>query len=234
MSGGVDISSLPHGAVEHWMPSRAMNQYSHRALGAANEFEIVVSTQDAERQEEWRSKMADTQAHFYLAQEKCLQAPEEREVSVRLREAGAYFKYTVERYDTLPGATAFIHDDIEIHNPVWRRWLACLRPKIDTVSLSPLLFPSNPKVKGRAQRAAEASGVSARQTVGVGYGPPTCCLIVVQSRGEIQTLPRAAYLDQLEGLRNGTIDAWDHEVCGPSPDLFGRLCCASLQPPRVR
>ena len=169
--------------------------------------EIVVSVSSAHQSEiEWQTSTGGPPAHFYSANELCGQA-EGKEVWLSLREAGAYLKYSIERYESLPDVAAFVHEDVEVHNPVWRRWLSCLRSGIDTASLSPVLFKQPAIRHTRLGALAKRLGLATRSN----NGASTCCLLVAQGREEIRSLPLHALQSILESLRNGTVDAWDHE-----------------------
>lgn len=153
------------------------------------------------------------------------------------REAGSYMKYIVDNYDRLPDAVAFLHDDVDTHNPVWTRWLHCLRRDVDFVSLAPVVLHLGQQAlasqNGLATVAELPSSPSSPR------GSPTCCLINVQSRETIRALPRRAYQQLFAATsgpipvdgRNVSLSPWCARSLSPHPRAWGRVAWASLRFP---
>jgi len=118
-----------------------------------------------------------------------------------VREAGAFLTHVVARYNTLAPKTAFIHEDIWLHNPVWPHWLACLRPTVTHASLSPIWQPAAPAGAGILGQVLGAN------TSNGGPVPWSCCFLIVEKRATLQITPKADYeaaRSMLEaGNRNG-------------------------------
>ncbi len=55
--------------------------------------------------------------------------------AIPTREAGCFFAHASRRYNELANMTVFVHEDVAAHNPVWPRWLECLRPNASHASL---------------------------------------------------------------------------------------------------
>ena len=92
---------------------------------------------------------------------------------LRTREAGAYLSYVIARYDSLPDAVAFVHADAAEHNPMWTRWLSCLRPHIDFVSLIPVIVGPAAVARMLPARGRDGSPLSrASASVGIRGNPP--------------------------------------------------------------
>ena len=135
--------------------------------------------------------------------------PERYAGHANTREPSSYLKFIVDRYDDLPDAVAFVHEDVATHNPVWTRWLRCLRRSVDFASLSPVVL--------------KHGGGNALETIAglplLRRGNPTCCLINVQSRSTIRALPLKAYKSMYAAAtgsarvdgKDVSLSAWDFE-----------------------
>ena len=142
------------------------------------------------------------------------------------REAGVFTRYIIERYDSLPDAVVFVHADINVHNPVWLRWLYCLRHDVEFASISPVMVDAHPPRKGskspllnvfnKGSEATSVSGASGRPW----YSParpgdrgfPHCCFLVVVSRRAIHRHPRTVYEEVDRALTTGTVNAFHFEL----------------------
>ena len=134
------------------------------------------------------------------------------------REAGVFTRYISDRYDSLPDAVVFVHADIGAHNPVWLRWLYCLRRDVEFASLSPI-------VNTMPRRSSEFLNVmnngSAVTTDGrISHYParpgdrghPHCCFLVVLSRRAILRHPRIVYEEADRALTAGKVNAFNFEL----------------------
>ena len=100
------------------------------------------------------------------------------------REAGVFTRYISDRYDSLPDAVVFVHADIDVHNPVWLRWLYCLRRNVEFASLSPAIIymPSRgPQLLNFMSKGSAVITDSQMQARLGDYGFPNCCFLVVVS-----------------------------------------------------
>ena len=135
--------------------------------------------------------------------------PERYAGHANTREPTSYLKFVVERYDTLPDAVAFVHEDVATHNPVWTRWLCCLRRSVDFASLSPVVLKH-----GGGSALETVAGLPLQRR-----GNPTCCLVNVQSRSTIRALPLNAYKSMYAAAtgsarvdgKDVSLSAWDFE-----------------------
>ena len=108
------------------------------------------------------------------------------------REAGTFLAHVTRRYDSLAGHTAFVHGDVALHNPVWARWLRCLRNNVSFASLSPTVFDGLPHERSASAGALSgALGIDAKMTL---TPPATCCFLVVASREHLQSRARSRYV----------------------------------------
>ena len=128
------------------------------------------------------------------------------------REAGAFLRFVIRRYDTLPDVSVYVHADVFVHNPVWLRWLYCLRPDVDMASLSPLIVISYPANQGNfLDTMRAASGLSTPREP---RGFPICCFLAVFSRQAIRRFPLAAYQQAERLLLSNKMSAFDLELQG--------------------
>ena len=135
------------------------------------------------------------------------------------REAGVFTRYIIDRYDSLPDAVVFVHADIGAHNPVWLRWLYCLRRDVEFASLSPVIVNAMPRT--RSEFLNVMNNGSAVTTDGrITHSParpgdrsfPHCCFLVVLSRRAILRHPRTAYEEADRALAAGKVSAFDFEL----------------------
>ena len=135
------------------------------------------------------------------------------------REAGVFTRYISERYDSLPDAVVFVHADIALHNPVWLRWLYCLRHDVDFASLSPVLVDALPHQS--SQFLNVMNNGSAVTTGGQMHhsparpgdrGFPHCCSLIVVSRRAIHRHPRTVYEEADRALATGKLNAFNFEL----------------------
>ena len=135
------------------------------------------------------------------------------------REAGVFTRYITERYDSLPDAVVFVHADIGVHNPVWLRWLYCLRRDIDFASLSPVMVDIPPP-KGPQLLKVMNNGAAAIKNGQMHHSParpgdrgfPHCCFLVVVSRRAIRRHPRPIYEEADRALTTGKLNAFNFEL----------------------
>ena len=115
------------------------------------------------------------------------------------REAGVFLEHVITRYDSLANLTAFVHWDAWLHNPVWPRWLQCLKLDAQQASLSPLLI--SPPPHAETTPLAQALSIKHHRHL-----PAACCFHMVYSRRALRRLPKAAYEEALSILlaHNGT------------------------------
>ena len=127
------------------------------------------------------------------------------------REAGVFLSHVTRRYTSLSGLTAFIHSDIVLHNPVWPRWLRCLRENVSVASLSPLNLWMVPGLNF-SSALSDALGTPG----GADRTPASCCFLQVQSRAAVREKPLAAYIAALQHVLNATglTPAYDLERIG--------------------
>ena len=124
------------------------------------------------------------------------------------RDAECILKHIVTRYNDLHKYTAFVHDDIFIHNPVWMRWLACLKPSAEYASLSPvnrgkrIVLRKSPGFK----RLLDIFNVTRQSIV-----PASCCGLFVAQRSRIMFHSLSVYKQALQELSNGPVTAFDFE-----------------------
>ena len=118
------------------------------------------------------------------------------------RDAGCYLTHVYRRYNTLADRTLFLHDDMHIHNPVWRRWLGCLRSNASFASFSPI----------RRKRAVAITSHSTVRSILalLGVDPESrtriqasCCMLFMQSQESIRSVARRSYATLLEQLHVG-------------------------------
>ena len=134
------------------------------------------------------------------------------------REAAVFLAHIIRRYSSLAERTAYIHQDMALHNPVWPRWLRCLRPNATFASLSPSIFDLNKQINYSTFLLSKALGMP-------GYGidssvPAACCVLLVQSRELAHTKALANYkwaLDLLLRNENASTTlfgkpAWEFEA----------------------
>ena len=96
--------------------------------------------------------------------------------------------------------TAFVHEDVALHNPLWARWLSCLRPNASHASLSPTLrmdfTPRNLPSRLRVSKFISALGLDANRTATLGdVVPSSCCFLVVVARHVLRSFPLARYVN---------------------------------------
>ena len=125
------------------------------------------------------------------------------------REAGAFLQYAIQRYDSLPDSTVFLHSDVAVHNPVWLRWLYCLRPGVNFVSLSPVIVAAAPPPEGSPFTHLMNNGSAARYGR---RGNPNCCFLTVLSRSAIRKRPLATYQEAYRQLLTGNVNAFQLEL----------------------
>eukprot|EP00996_Jenningsia_fusiforme_P007114 NODE_934_length_1811_cov_83.190692_g821_i0.p1 GENE.NODE_934_length_1811_cov_83.190692_g821_i0~~NODE_934_length_1811_cov_83.190692_g821_i0.p1 ORF type:complete len:400 (-),score=52.69 NODE_934_length_1811_cov_83.190692_g821_i0:610-1761(-) len=120
---------------------------------------------------------------------------------VRHTEEFAYMKFIADHYKFLPNVTVFIHGDVSIHNPMWFRWVDCLRPDVQFASLSPLIVPKEDmkekekyldfdtpllmKIFGQPEATVQQRGT------------PACCFMMAISRQNLQRHDITAYKEAL-------------------------------------
>ena len=135
------------------------------------------------------------------------------------REAGVFTRYISERYDSLPDAVVFLHADIYVHNPVWLRWLYCLRRDVEFANLSPVIVNSLPRSQSEFLNvmnngsAVTTDGRMAHSPARPGdRGRPHCCFLVVLSRTAILRHPRTVYKEADRALTAGKVNAFQFEL----------------------
>ena len=131
------------------------------------------------------------------------------------REAGVFTRYINERYDSLPDVAVFVHADIDVHNPVWLRWLYCLRRNVEFASLSPAIIslPSRgPQLLNVMSKGSAAITDGQMQARLGDYGFPNCCFLVVVSRSAIHRHPRTVYEEAERALATGKLSAYHFEL----------------------
>lgn len=117
-----------------------------------------------------------------------------------------------------------MHHDVGLHNPVWLRWLACVRSSASFVSLSPVIARvkfTSPVVANRTAllraldvdeaRLSNLSG-GAGDEAARRHGSPTCCFTVLLSRAAILRLPLRAYQRARAALRARESSPFDFEL----------------------
>lgn len=136
------------------------------------------------------------------------------------REAGVFTRYISERYDSLPDAVVFVHADVGVHNPVWLRWLYCLRRNVDFASLSPVLIDAlmwrktSPFLDVMNNGSAFTTDGQMRHFPGRSgdRGFPHCCFLVVLSRRAILQHPRTVYEEADRALTAEKLNAFNFEL----------------------
>lgn len=104
------------------------------------------------------------------------------------REASAFLLHAATRYNTLADLTAFVHEDVWMHNPVWPHWIACLRENTSIASLSPIWQRDAPGTIGPL-----AHLIHPAQSLGNRAPPWSCCFLMVHARQVLHTIPQATY-----------------------------------------
>jgi hypothetical protein len=127
------------------------------------------------------------------------------------RDAGVFLAHVIRRYDSLSNLTAFVHWDAWMHNPIWPRWLDCLRSNATRASLSPLMF--HPPKTAQSSRIAEALlGPRSEALESLrGQVPATCCFHMVFSRETLRSIPKSKYEEGLRILDARNSTAFDLE-----------------------
>ena len=114
------------------------------------------------------------------------------------REAGTFLTHVAQEYHLLANKTAFVHEDVWAHNPVWPLWLACLREDASYASLSPVWFDTAPGNGGQLANALWVGGTNRTSNV-----PWSCCFLTVQSRAALHAVPRSVYVKARSMLELG-------------------------------
>ena len=135
------------------------------------------------------------------------------------REAGVFTRYISDRYDSLPDAVVFVHADIGAHNPVWLRWLYCLRRDVEFASLSPVIVNAMPRrsseflnVMNNGSAVTTDGRISHYPARPGDRGHPHCCFLVVLSRRAILRHPRIVYEEADRALTAGKVNAFNFEL----------------------
>ena len=140
------------------------------------------------------------------------------------REAGAFLSYLLDRLEpgggsSLPAASAFLHIDTALHNVVWPRWLACLRPNLSEplVSLSPAIVPHySPSLSRASLLLGQLRGAAAARNLTRKRGAPPCCFLWVQPRAALESFGRSRIQSAADSLKRagglGGLNPWDFEL----------------------
>mmetsp|Transcript_20099 Transcript_20099/g.65797 ORF Transcript_20099/g.65797 Transcript_20099/m.65797 type:complete len:184 (+) Transcript_20099:2-553(+) len=138
---------------------RPHSGWAQRSPSGSPPLELVVSSLHHSEEIAFREQL-DFMPHFYRHNKRKPTFNRTRgdAGAGSTREAGALLSYLLDRLEpgggsSLPAASAFLHIDTALHNVVWPRWLACLRPNLSEplVSLSPAIVPNyNPSLLSRA------------------------------------------------------------------------------------
>ena len=123
------------------------------------------------------------------------------------REAGCYLAHIARQYHRLAKFTAFVHEDVAIHNPVWPRWLSCLRENATFASLSPIIRGFDPLHKPHpgSLKLAQVLGVNVSDSSMI---PSSCCFMLIQTRSSLQDIPSTAYASALKMVERREVDAF--------------------------
>ena len=131
--------------------------------------------------------------------------------SARGREAACVLQYLLHHYDQLSTFTAFVHEDVGTHNPVWARWLACMKPSAQLVSLSPIHRTRVASLRVQTPRLRALAGALGIDMTAARSVPASCCGLIVVGRQRARMHGRHEYQHALRLLDAGNASAFDFE-----------------------